>query len=113
VHQPRIQLGVLARGLRQIPRVNQELHGVPLQPLAQRRLPAPRQRHRPGQRRGVQHRHHVRPRRTPLGHRIVPGGKARISQAVVFVMPGREGLNRPQVTDDVTGDIGGAPAFAR
>jgi len=113
VYQSGIQHDGLARGLRQIPRVDQELHGVPLQPLAQRHLPAPRQRHRPGQRRGVQRRHHASPFRAPLGHGIVPGGTSRISYAVVFVTPGREALNRLQVTDNVPGDIGGAPAFAR
>jgi hypothetical protein len=98
--------------------VDQELERVPLQPLAQRQLPAPRQRHGPGQRRGVEHRHHVRPRRAPRGHRIVPGGRSQVSDAVfpdaVFVVaPGRVLLNRPQVTDHVTGDIDGAPARAR
>ena len=93
--------------------MHQELDQISLQPLAQRHLPAPRQRHGPGQRRRVKRCHHVRPRRTPRRHRIVSGRRSRIGRTIYLVVPGRVGLNRPQLTYHVTGDIDGAPALAR
>jgi hypothetical protein len=112
-YQSRVQPGGLARGLRQIPGMDQDFHRVPLQEPAQRHLPAPWQRHRPGQRSGVQCRHQVSPCRAPRGQQIVSGSESRASRSICLAAPGRERLDRPQVTEHVTGDIGGAPARAR
>jgi DNA-binding transcriptional regulator YhcF (GntR family) len=41
--------------------------------------------------------HHVRPRRTPRRHRIVPGRRSRTGRTIYLVVPGRVGLNHPQL----------------